>query len=414
MANSGESQLAPYIERARKILQYEQRTNHQDRAVRPGGLEAFAVHWADEVSGVCRSAGLELRPVYRFTEYLAGYRQQDPMQRAASLRGALAVLNEISNGAPAGPAPSPSQAAASSGSNEKSVGKQEAHPSATPAQPAAGQPAHKTPQSSAPASANGSGGKTTTTNTVQKDGANRENRDSKEDGREAKEAKETKETKETKEPGKPAQNGNRIGLDAGMSVGHTALAVLNADITSVPGVGQSAAAKLHHLGVRSVRDLLLYFPREHRDYSKLEKIADLPFNEVVTTMGMIWEVETHRTSGGRTRTVATISDDTGRVRVSWFNQPYLQKQLKAAQGSYLVVTGMKQRFGNKVEFSVRSHELPEQGDLLNTGRLVPIYALTEGLHAKTLRRFTKWLTDRYSVLGKDPSTFTKLQCVLKS
>ena len=51
MANSGESQLAPYIERARKVLQYEQRTNHQDRAVRPGGLEAFAVHWADEVSG---------------------------------------------------------------------------------------------------------------------------------------------------------------------------------------------------------------------------------------------------------------------------------------------------------------------------------------------------------------------------
>src|SRR5262249_27661120 len=57
-------------------------------------------------------------------------------------------------------------------------------------------------------------------------------------------------------------------------------------------------------------------------------------------------------------------------------------------------TGVKQRFGNSVEFSVRSHELPEQGDLINTGRLVPVYGLTEGLHPKTLRRFTKWAVDR--------------------
>src|SRR5262249_13167864 len=55
---------------------------------------------------------------------------------------------------------------------------------------------------------------------------------------------------------------------------------------------------------------------------------------------------------------------------------------------------VKQRFGNSVEFSVRSHELPEQGDLINTGRLVPVYGLTEGLHPKTLRRFTKWAVDR--------------------
>src|SRR5579884_4086205 len=376
MANSGESQLAPYIERARKVLQYEQRTNHQDRAVRPGGLEAFAVHWADEVSGVCRSAGLELRPIYRFTEYLEGYRQQDPMQRAASLRGALAVLNEMSNGGigsarPATPLP---HATTTGAGSEQNGGKQPV----APPQPA--QPTNTTAQPAAAGSANAAGSKTMAAMPTQKDGKNSDRRD------EAKEAKAQK----------PAQNSHRIGLDAGMSAGHTALAVLNADITSIPGVGQSVAAKLHHLGIRTVRDLLLYFPREHRDYSKLQKIADLPFNEVVTTMGMIWEVETHRTNGGRTRTVATISDETGRMRVSWFNQPYLQKQLKAAQGSYLVVTGIKQRFGNKVEFSVRSHELPEQGDLLNTGRLVPIYGLTEGLHAKTLRRFTKWAVDHYA------------------
>ncbi len=181
-----------------------------------------------------------------------------------------------------------------------------------------------------------------------------------------------------------------------MSQGHTALTLLRADITAVPGVGPSAATRLHTLGIRTVQDLLFYFPREHRDYSKLEKIANVPFNELTTTMGLIWEVKTQRINNGRTRTIATISDETGKLYVSWFNQAYLQKQLQAAHGDYLVVTGIKQRFGNKVEFSVRSHELPEQGDLLNTGRMVPIYALTEGLHAKTLRRFTKYVVDRYA------------------
>src|SRR5438270_5723504 len=88
------AQLAQYIERARKVIQYEQRGNHQDRVVR-GGLELFAVHWADEVSTVCKNAGLDLSPIHRFTEHLEGYRQQDPMQRAASLRAVLAILNEL-------------------------------------------------------------------------------------------------------------------------------------------------------------------------------------------------------------------------------------------------------------------------------------------------------------------------------
>ena len=87
-----QTQLTSHIERARKVLYYEQRGNHQDKIVR-GGLELFAVRWADDVSSICKSAGLDLKPIHRFTEHLESYRQQDPMQRAASLRAALAILN---------------------------------------------------------------------------------------------------------------------------------------------------------------------------------------------------------------------------------------------------------------------------------------------------------------------------------
>src|SRR5438128_1205137 len=96
MSNQIGSQLTPYVERARKVLQYEQRGNHQDQIVK-GGLELFAVRWANEVSTVCKNAGLDPGPIHRFTEHLEGYHRQDPMQRAASLRAALAILDELNS-----------------------------------------------------------------------------------------------------------------------------------------------------------------------------------------------------------------------------------------------------------------------------------------------------------------------------
>src|SRR6266705_185516 len=326
MPDSTTTQLAPLIERARKVLQYEQRGNHQDRVVN-GGLELFVVRWADEVSAICKNAGLDLKPIYRFTEHLEGYRRQDPMQRASSLRMALSILDELEMNGEGNNTGNTSRAA-NPGKVSPPLGRPQGSPLQKPVSP-------------------------------------------------------------EREP---------IRLEAGMSSGHASLTLLSAEITAVPGVGPSVAAKLRSLGLRTIRDLLFYFPRQHRDYSKLEKIANIPLGEVTTTLGLIWEVETIRTSKGLARTISTISDDTGKLRVTWFNQPYLQKQLQAAKGSYLVVTGVKQRFGNKIDFTVKSHELPEQGDLLNTGRLVPIYALTEGLNAKSLRRFTKWVVDRYSAM----------------
>lgn len=370
------AQLAQYIERARKVIQYEQRGNHQDRVVR-GGLELFAVHWADEVSTVCKNAGLDLSPIHRFSEHLEGYRRQDPMQRAASLRAVLAILNELGTGNNGQTAENSPANAKDSRHNHTSVpgstgttSVPKVIPGGQTASPVA-KPASAENKNASVSSQVAPGG--TKTGSVPH--------------RAVQPAQSTSSAPQ-----------NSIRLEAGMSAGHTALTLLSADITAVPGVGPSVAAKLRSLGIHTVRDLLFYFPRQHRDYSRLEKIAQLPFGEVTTTIGLIWEVETARTGGGRARTTATISDDTGKLKVMWFNQPYLQKQLQAAKGSYLVVTGVKQRFGNKIEFVVRSHELPEQGDLLNTGRLVPTYPLTEGLHAKTLRRFTKWAVDRYAAM----------------
>jgi ATP-dependent DNA helicase RecG len=375
MTNHNNSTLATYVERARKVLQHEQRTNHQDRAIKPGGLEAFTIRWYEETSTICKNAGLDIVLLHRFVEHLEGYRRQDPMQRIASLRAALATLDELEEtsskqlSSPTITASNQKVTPDNIAARPKQINTQTSHSTQnTPTLPMETTTTHHSKQETTNTASNLSNA----INDYRKNGQN---------GGTAKDA---------------MQIAHPIQLEAGMSQGHTALTLLNADITAVPGVGPSSATRLHTLGLRTVRDLLFYFPREHRDYSKLEKIANIPFNELTTTMGLIWEVTLQRTNNGRTRTIATISDETGKLYVSWFNQPYLQKQLQASRGEYLVVTGIKQRFGNKVEFSARNHELPEKGDLLNTGRMVPIYALTEGLHAKTLRKYTKYVVDRYA------------------
>ncbi|HTI13165.1 MAG TPA: ATP-dependent DNA helicase RecG [Dictyobacter sp.] len=373
-SNHQPATLADYVERARKVLQYEQRTQHQDRAILSGGIEAFTSRWYEEISQICQQTDLDLSLLQRFVAHLEGYHAQDPLQRAANLRAALATLNELTT--------LPKQ------KNELPV----ASPTTRPTNPV-----------SAPFSVRESEEKSNSKKPSSNTPATPPS------------APETRQSLARQQPAVPPIIGdttkrdtttvqrteNPILLEAGMSQGHTSLTLLSADITAIPGVGPTAANKLRSLGVRTVRDLLFYFPREHRDYSTLEKIANVPFNELTTTMGLIWDVEVKATSRGRTRTIATISDETGKMYVTWFNQTYLRKQLEAAKSTYLVVTGVKQRFGNKVEFAVRSHEFPEQGDLLNTGRMVPIYPLTEGLHAKTLRRFTKYVIDRYAQMIPD-------------
>ena len=292
----------PLIERAMRILRHEQRTGHTDSAVKPGGLESFVARWVEDVRSARSRGELGERPFEETVrQQIAGYAGLDPMQRAAHVRSALAALESVGGmSARPGGAPTPQQRPAAqrpTPARKPPVFGAKTRPQTAPAREepwplAAPPPEPPVLPSQRPA--------------------------------------------QRAEPLTPRPEDEYL---------------LKAPVTAIPGVGATQAERLGKLGVETVRDLLYTFPREHRDYSKLQKIRDLPFNEVSTVLGLIWEVETKRTSGGRTRTVARISDETGAIRVSWFNQPYLQKQLP--RGSYIVVTGVKQRFGNAVEFTVR-------------------------------------------------------------
>ncbi len=168
---------------------------------------------------------------------------------------------------------------------------------------------------------------------------------------------------------------------------------LSAPITSIPGIKAALASKFDKLGVKTVRELLYFFPRRHIDYSRRKLISELEVGAEQTIVATIWEAA-QRGTGYRMRTTeAVVGDESGNIRVIWFNQPYLAKKLTT--NSQIVLSGRVAEFRGRKVFQSPEWELLESDDLVHTGRLVPVYPLTAGLYPRTVRRLVKGTLDRW-------------------
>ena len=174
---------------------------------------------------------------------------------------------------------------------------------------------------------------------------------------------------------------------------------LDADVTAVKGVKGAMQAKLAKLGVHTVRDLLYLFPNRHNDYADVRKISDLAPEEHQTALVSVWSASVVRL-GRRPGTQAMVGDETGTMRVVWFNQPYLAAQLKT--NDRIVVAGKVGLFNRSKVMENPEWERVGAEDLTHTGRLVPVYPLTQGIAQRSLRRVAKEAVDRFAGLAKEP------------
>lgn len=173
---------------------------------------------------------------------------------------------------------------------------------------------------------------------------------------------------------------------------------LDGPVTQVRGVSSSIASKLRHLGAKTVRDFLYLFPTHHIDFSNCVSIGQLEAGARQTVMASVWEA--HPVSlGGRTGTEAIVGDKTGNIRVVWFNNPFLARQLRP--GMRLVLSGKVGLFDGRLVMESPEWEL-EESELLHTGRLVPVYPLTQGLKERQMRRLVRGALDAWLEKVEDP------------
>jgi ATP-dependent DNA helicase RecG len=172
-------------------------------------------------------------------------------------------------------------------------------------------------------------------------------------------------------------------------------------VTALPRVGEAVAKKLSNLGVGRIVDLLNLSPRRHIDYSHVVKIGNiLGFGEQqheITVRGEVLELK-EIPGKGPTRVTIRLGDDTGWVRVTWFNS-YIARQIRT--GMLITVSGVLDSDFGPPSFTGPEWEIVG-GPSLSTGRLAPIYPLTAGLAQKTMRSLTRAALDSTAATLIDP------------
>jgi len=171
-------------------------------------------------------------------------------------------------------------------------------------------------------------------------------------------------------------------------------AALDAKLTVLQGVGPRHAETLAKLGMYTLGDMLYYFPRRYDDYSQLKPIKDLFYSEQVTVIGTIQSVHTRPIRGGKASIIEVIiSDGTGGLRLSFFNQPWLANRFK--QGEAISVSGKIDQYLGRLVMNSPDWESVE-AENLHTNRIVPIYSLTERINQKWLRNLMKQVIEYWA------------------
>ena len=152
--------------------------------------------------------------------------------------------------------------------------------------------------------------------------------------------------------------------------------------------------KLSSLGVNTVEDLLLYFPRDYNDTREFTKIRDIIPNEVNTIKGKLTSLFNISTKFGKKITRGVFTDSTGSIEVVWFNQPHLTRMLPRNQE--IILSGKAKIGFKKIALQNPTHEkIKPYEEQVHSGIIAPVYHETEGITSKWIREKIKPLVDEW-------------------
>jgi ATP-dependent DNA helicase RecG len=163
---------------------------------------------------------------------------------------------------------------------------------------------------------------------------------------------------------------------------------LDSPITELYRVGRSTAADFKRLGLEKVRDLLFYFPFRYEEYQEGTMIADLKPGEIASVRGLIELISNRKSPRRRIYvTEALIADESGTIKATWFNQPFLAKTYHP--GDEVSLAGKVQDNYGQIFLSSPVIEKLGHGKAINTQGIVPVYHLSGNLTQKQLRFLIK-------------------------
>jgi ATP-dependent DNA helicase RecG len=184
---------------------------------------------------------------------------------------------------------------------------------------------------------------------------------------------------------------------------------LDDPVTAIAGISTVYGQRLDHVGVKTIRDLLLNFPHRHEDFGDITPIAWIRPGMRTTVRARIYTIRAEITRHKGIRLArATLGDDSGSLTAVWFNQPYVANRIHA--GDQVMLAGTVELNGGLVMKNPTYERV--SADSSHAGRIVPIYHETAGLSSGWLRskiRPLLWIADQFEeVLPRELLTRRRL------
>lgn len=168
---------------------------------------------------------------------------------------------------------------------------------------------------------------------------------------------------------------------------------LSLPIEQLKSVGPRNFPRLARLGIKTVKDLLWHFPVHYDDYSRVVSVSEIEPGQKVNIQGEVLKMSNRTIFPKRMSiTNALVGDETGAVKVVWFNQPFIANSLK--EGTLVSLAGKANLDKHGLYLSSPTYEKIrdiefKNYNLTHTGGLIPVYPETEGVTSKYLRFLIK-------------------------
>ena len=143
------------------------------------------------------------------------------------------------------------------------------------------------------------------------------------------------------------------------------------EVASLAGVGATRTTSLRAMGIENALDLLTHYPRRYIDRTNEARVADLVEGEEAMVLAEVRRIDTRRIRGGKTMVTGEIGDASGRLKITFFNQPWRQKQL--TPGTEAVFFGKLESFRGARQMTNPVVDLIGN----RTGRILPVYPQSE-------------------------------------
>ncbi|MFK8113504.1 MAG: ATP-dependent DNA helicase RecG, partial [Rubripirellula sp.] len=166
----------------------------------------------------------------------------------------------------------------------------------------------------------------------------------------------------------------------------TTSATLATPIQQLPGMGRARANRLSRLGLRTTQDVLFLFPRDYEYPAPPAKVDELREGEEASLVGTITDSELVSRFAGKSMFGAIVQNDSGAVRILFFNQPFRAEQLTTDRR--VMISGTPKLSGLRMEFVHPKVTILDVNEDLPSPQILPIYPLTDGVKQSDLRQLS--------------------------